>query len=66
MGEDDPRFVVELLRIVKRDVSDGFESVREELKRIREGIERLALDHEDTAQRVAVLEQSARRRAGKK
>jgi hypothetical protein len=56
--------VLELLRIVRREQGDGFESVREEQKRLRESIERLALAHEDNAQRIAVLETSARRRAG--
>lgn len=62
MSEDDPRFVVELLRLVRREQADGLESIREEMKRTREAIERLAMDHRDTAQRVAVLENSAAKR----
>lgn len=58
--------MVELLRIVRRETAEGIESIREEQRRTREAIERLALDHEDAAQRITVLENAARRRIGKK
>ena len=63
---DEAAMVLELLRIVRREQAEGFESVREEQKRIREALERHELAHEDNAQRIAVLEQSARRRMGVK
>ena len=51
-----------LFRMVRREMAEGFESIREEYKRTREAIERLALLHEDVAIRVGSLEQSAAKR----
>lgn len=65
MADDDVSMMVELLRMVRREMAAGFESVREAQSRTSETIEKLALDHEDTKQHVARLEQSAaKRRAG--
>ncbi len=36
-----------LFRMVQREMLAGFESIREELKRTREALERIALLHED-------------------
>jgi hypothetical protein len=64
--DDDSGMVVELLRIVRREMADGFESVREEQKRIREALQQHKMDHEDNAMRIASLEQGARRRVARK
>lgn len=66
MADDDVSLMIGLLRMVQREMAAGFESVREEQKRCREAIDRLVLDHEDNAQRIAVLEHSAKRRIGVK
>jgi hypothetical protein len=55
-----------LFRLVQREMLAGFESIREELKRSREAVERLLLLHEDVSLRVGVLEQNARKRAARK
>jgi hypothetical protein len=57
-----------LFRMVQREMLAGFESVREEMKRTREAIERLVMLQEDVAIRVESLEQSAfkRRSAARK
>jgi hypothetical protein len=51
-----------LFRMVQREMLAGFESIREELRRTREAVERIALLHEDVSLRVEVLEQSAAKR----
>jgi hypothetical protein len=51
-----------LFRMVQREMLAGFESIREELRRTREAVERIALLHEDVSQRVEMLEQSAAKR----
>jgi hypothetical protein len=54
-----------LFRMVQREMLAGFESIREELKRTREAVERVVLLQEDVLMRVDSLEQSAaKRRAG--
>ncbi len=56
-----------LFRLVHREMKAGHESIREELARIREALERLLMLHEDVSLRVGALEQSAsRRRAARK
>jgi hypothetical protein len=55
-----------LFRMVQREMLAGFESIREELARSREAVERLLLLQEDISLRVGALEQSARRRAARK
>jgi hypothetical protein len=62
----DERLVVGLLKAIQRDMKSDSESIREELKRLRESIDRHTMDHEDHALRIAALEQSARRRAARK
>jgi hypothetical protein len=51
-----------LFRMVQREMLAGFESIREELRRTREAVERIALLHEDVSLRVEVLEHSAAKR----
>lgn len=51
-----------LFRMVQREMLAGFESIREELKRTREALERIALLHEDVSLRVGALEQAAAKR----
>jgi hypothetical protein len=51
-----------LFRMVQREMLAGFESIREELRRTREAVERIALLHEDVSLRVEMLEQSAAKR----
>ena len=51
-----------LFRMVQREMLAGFESIREELKRSREAVERLLLLQEDISIRVGVLEQAAAKR----
>lgn len=58
MGDDE----LGLFRMVQREMLAGFESIREELKRSREAVERLLLLHEDVSLRVGALEQSAAKR----
>ena len=63
MGDDE----LGLFRMVQREMLAGFESIREELKRSREAVERLLVLQEDVSLRVGALEQSAaKRRAARK
>jgi hypothetical protein len=65
MADDDVSMMVELLRMVRREQAEGFESIREEQKRLRESIDVDRDDRDDHAQRIAVLEQTTvKRRAG--
>lgn len=58
MGDDE----LGLFRMVQREMLAGFESIREELKRSREAVERLLLLQEDISLRVGALEQNAAKR----
>ena len=58
MGDDE----LGLFRMVQREMLAGFESIREELKRSREAVERLLVLQEDVSLRVGALEQSAAKR----
>lgn len=57
-----------LFRMVQREMLAGFESIREELKRIREAVERTALLYDDVSHRVESLEHAGvkRRSAARK
>jgi hypothetical protein len=66
MADEDASMMVNILRILRREVAEGFESLREDHKRTHEAIERLAMDHDDTKQHVAALEHAARLRTARK